>query len=63
MPYTQTVIFEPKNSGPLVYRIISYKPITLDLVVEYFTRVHDFDQDRDSVTFVDEVTDINLEEQ
>jgi len=45
----------------MVYRVVSDKPITMESVVKYFVDDWDFNPVRDSITILDEVTTINLD--
>jgi hypothetical protein len=45
----------------MVYRVVSDKPITMESVVKYFIDDWDFNEERDSITILDEVTTINLD--
>jgi hypothetical protein len=58
--YKQLVLVEFRNCSPFIYNIISDKPITIDKVVQHFIDAEDFNEDRDSVTFVDEITEVKL---
>ena len=68
MKYTQLVLVEFYDCGqitkktPFVYKVVSEKPITIDSVVQYFVDTQDFNEERDSITFIaDEVTEIDLD--
>ena len=68
MKYTQLVLVEFYDSGqitkktPFVYKFVSEKPITFDSVVQYFVDTQDFNEERDSITFIaDKVTEIHLD--
>ena len=56
----QLILVEFRNCSPFIYEIVSDKPITLDSVVKYFIDTEDFNDERDSITFVDSVTQIKL---
>jgi hypothetical protein len=58
--YKQLVLVEFRNCSPFIYNIISDKPITIDKVIQHFIDAEDFNEDRDSVTFVDEITEVKL---
>jgi hypothetical protein len=60
--YKQLVMVEFRNCSPFIYNVVSDKPITLDGVVEYFISTEDFNEERDSITFLDELTTINLDD-
>lgn len=55
------VLVEFRNCSPFVYRVVSDKTITLDSVVKYFVDTEGFNDERDSITILDEVTTINLD--
>ena len=61
MNHSQLVLVEFRNCGPMVYRVVSDKPITMESVVKYFIDDWDFNEERDSLTILDEVTTINLD--
>jgi len=52
---------EFRNCAPYVYKAVSKKPITIDSVVQYFVDTEGFNEDRDNITFIDEVTEIDLD--
>ena len=58
--YKKLVLVEFRNCSPFIYNIISDKPITIDKVIQHFIDAEDFNEDRDSVTFVDEITEVKL---
>ena len=61
MNHSQLVLVEFRNCGPMVYRVVSDKHITMESVVKYFVDDWDFNEERDSITILDEVTTINLD--
>ena len=61
MNHSQLVLVEFRNCSPFVYRVVSDKTITLDSVVKYFVDTEGFNDERDSITILDEVTTINLD--
>jgi hypothetical protein len=63
MKNTQLVLVECRNCAPYVYKVVSDKPITLNSVVRYFEETEGWNEDRDSITFIDEVTEIDLDQQ
>jgi hypothetical protein len=63
MKNTQLVLVECRNCAPYVYKVVSDKPITLNNVVRYFEETEGWNEDRDSITFIDEVTEIDLDQQ
>lgn len=58
--YKQLVLVEFRNCSPFIYNIISDEPITIDKVVQHFIDTEDFNEDRDSVTFVDKLLKFKL---
>jgi hypothetical protein len=58
--YSQVIILEFDNTGPLLYRIVSDNPITIEDVAKYFEESDDFNENRDNIFFVDEPTPIEL---
>jgi hypothetical protein len=62
-PYKQLVLVEFRNfrnCSPFIYNIISDKPISMDNVVQHFIDTEGFDGERDSITFIDEITEVKL---
>ena len=59
-PYNQLVLVEFRNCAPFLYKMVSDKPIKLDNVVQHFIDAEDFNDERDSITFVDEITEVKL---
>jgi hypothetical protein len=59
-PYKQLVLVEFRHCPPFLYNIVSDKPISMDNVVQHFIDTEDFDGERDSVTFIDEITEVKL---
>ena len=60
MKYKQLVCVEFNNCSPFVYEVVSDKAITLNSVVKYFVDTSDFNEERDSITFVDVLTTIKI---
>ena len=58
--FKQLVLVEFNNCAPFVYEMVSDKKITLNKVVRYFEKAEAFNEERDNITFVDEVSQINL---
>ena len=58
--YKQLVLVEFHNCAPFVYKMVSEKRITLNRVVKHFIKTEDFAEERDAITFVDEVTEIKI---
>ena len=59
-PYNQLVLVEFRNCPPFLYKMVSDKPIKLDNVVQHFIDTEDFNDERDSITFVDEITEVTI---
>ena len=53
---------EFRNTEPFIYELESEQPITMDRIVEYFVKVEDWDENRDSLTLLDQSTIIDLDE-
>lgn len=53
-------IVEFRNCSPFVYRIKSDKPITIDRVAKHFQETEEWDEVRDNITIVDDLTEITL---
>jgi hypothetical protein len=49
----QTVLVEFKNCAPFVYEFISKDPITIERVAKYFEETEGFNEEQDSITFLD----------
>jgi hypothetical protein len=58
--YKQLVLVEFRNCPPFLYNIVSDKPISIDKVVQHFIDTEDFNDERDSITFIDEITEVKL---
>ena len=55
---TQLVLVEFRNCAPFLYRVVSEKPITIDSVARYFEETDGWNEERDSITFLDNVTQL-----
>ncbi len=51
-------IIEFRNCSPFVYRIKSDKPINVDRVAKYFEETEEWDEARDNIIIVDDLTEI-----
>ena len=51
----QLVLVEFRNTAPFVYQFESDKPITMAKIVKYMENQEDFDPEKDSLTFLDEI--------
>jgi hypothetical protein len=58
--YKQLVLVEFRNCSPFLYEFVSYSPITLQKVVQHFVDAEDFNEQKDSITFVDEITKVEI---
>lgn len=59
---TQLVLITYHNGGEFLYRIKSAKKITINKVAKYFEKTESWNEDRDSITFLDEpITEINYD--
>ena len=54
----QLVLVEFRNCAPFLYRVVSEKPITIDSVARYFEETEGWNEERDSITFLDNVTQL-----
>ena len=53
-------IIEFRNCSPFVYRIKSDKPINVDRVAKYFEETEEWDEARDNIIIVDDLTEITI---
>jgi sulfur transfer protein SufE len=53
-------IVEFRNCEPFVYRILSDLPINVDRVAKHFQETEDWDEVRDNIMLVDDLTEITL---
>ena len=58
--HKQLVLVEFRNCSPFLYEFVSYSPITLQKVVQHFIDTEDFNEERDSITFIDEITEVTI---
>ena len=63
MKNTQLVLVECRNCAPFVYRVVSDNPITIDSVVQYFIDTEGFNENKDNIMFLDDITQIDLDQQ
>jgi hypothetical protein len=56
----QYAIIEFDNCAPFVYRLVSDKPIKIDDASKYFEVTEGFNEDRDSITFIDDILDLDI---
>jgi hypothetical protein len=59
--YKQNLLVEFRNTEPFIYDLESEQPITMDRIVEYFVKVEDWNEERDSLTLLDASTVIDLD--
>lgn len=60
--YKQSLLVEFRNTEPFIYELESEQLITMDRIVEYFVKVEDWNEERDSITLLDASTIIDLDE-
>ena len=48
------VLFEFKNSGPYVQKFVSNRTVSFTELCDYAGREFDFDEERDSMTLIDD---------
>lgn len=60
MKYEAIAIVEFRNRSPFVYRIKSDKPINVDRVAKYLQDVEEWDEARDNITIIDDLTEIEI---
>jgi len=60
MKYNQLVLVEFNNCAPFVYRVVSDKKITIDKVAKHFTDTEGWNEDRDNIIFLDDITDMPI---
>jgi len=53
-------IVEFRNCQPFVYRILSDSPINVDRVAKHFRDTEEWDEVRDNIMLVDDLTEITL---
>ena len=58
--HKQLVLVEFRNCTPFLYEFVSYGAITIEKVVQHFIDTEDFNEERDSITFVDEITKVEI---
>lgn len=56
----QCVLVELRNTDPYVEILTSKNPITLMKAVRFYRKTVDFNEDQDSITFIDEPTETKL---
>jgi hypothetical protein len=60
MKYEAIAIVEFRNCSPFVYRIKSDSPINIDRVAKHFQETEEWDEVRDNIIIVDDLTEIEL---
>ena len=58
--YKHLVLVEYRNCPPSICNIISDTPITIEKVVQHFIDTEDFNPERESITFLDEATNVHI---
>jgi len=58
--YEAVAIVEFRNTSPFVYRIKSDKPINVDRVAKHFQETEEWDEARDNIIIVDDLTEIEI---
>jgi hypothetical protein len=58
--HEQFVLVEFNNGTPGVYRFVSQSEFAIDTVADYYRRTEGFNEERDSLTFIDPPTTITL---
>ena len=58
--YEAIAIVEFRNSSPFVYRIKSDKPINVDRVAKHFEETEEWDEVKDNITILDDLTEIEI---
>lgn len=58
--HKQIVLVEFNNSCPAIIEVISNKPITIEAVAKHFIETEDFNEERDSLTFIEHPTKLTL---
>ena len=58
--YKQLVLVEFRNCSPLLYEFVSYRAITMQKVVQHFIDTKDFDEEKDSILFIGEITKVEI---
>lgn len=59
--YSQFVLVEPNNCPPFVDNVTSDSPIDINRVWDVLSVNYDLNQDKDSITFVDAPTLVDLD--
>ena len=59
--YNRTILLEYKNCEPFYYVLESKEPINIERAASFFEEHEGFNEERDSIRFIDEATTINLD--
>ena len=59
--HSQLVLIEFDNSGPFVERFTSKRKITIERVAKFIENRDGANWDKDGITFVDDLEEINLD--
>ena len=54
-------LVEFRNCQPFIYRIVSDSPINIDRVAKHFEISEEWDEARDNITLIDDLTEIDLD--
>lgn len=58
--YKKIALIEFRNCEPFVYQILSNKKITIDKVATYFTKTEGWNENRDNIQLLDDVSTIKI---
>lgn len=58
---TTIAVVEFRNCQPFIYRIVSDTPINIDRVAKHFEIDEDWDEARDNIMLIDDLTEIDLD--
>lgn len=54
-------LVEFRNCQPFIYHIVSDTPISVDRVAKHFEITEEWDEARDNITLIDDLTEIDLD--
>jgi len=58
--YETIAIVEFRNCSPFVYRIKSDKPLDIERVAKHFQETEEWDESRDNIILIDDLTEIEI---
>ncbi len=58
--YKQYVVVEFHNCGATVDKLVSNKPITIEIAAQYYTKKEGANWDKDSISFMDKPIEIKI---